>query len=1001
MDSSTTTTPKIYNDEQTRRLYADDASSYEELPQGVAFPKNAHDIAEVVRYAREKHLSITPRGAGTSLAGQATGGGIVLDAGRHMNRILDIQPEHHSAFVQPGVIRDTLNREVARYGLLFGPDTATTNRCMIGGMIGNNSCGLFSIKHQTTREHVLELETILSDGSEAVFKPLSEAELQEKLKLESLEGHIYREIISLVRENREEIVAHYPHPEITRRNTGYALDRLCEMQPFNPDGRPFNLAELLCGSEGTLALTTAAKLDLSPLDPERILVVPHFKSVRRAMEATVEIVKMNPAAVELVDDIILRATKHNIEQRKNRFFLDGEPECILIIQLDGQRMDALADKARDLVRRLQEMNLCYSSPIVTNENEIERVWELRKAGLGLLMGLGSKGRTPTFCEDTAVRVADLPDYVDDFQKILDKHESSCVFYAHASVGELHLRPVINLQKPEGIIKMKAMAGDIADLVRSYRGSLSGEHGDGRTRAPFIEQVLGSEMMPLLRKVKEIWDPHNIFNPGKIVNPAPMEADLRISPSYIPPDVTTHFNWRKEQSFANALELCNGAGVCRKLAASGGTMCPSYMATREEKDSTRGRANLFRQLFSGRQQEAFNSEELRDALDLCISCKGCKSECPANVDMARMKAEFMQGWHEEHGLSLNDRFFGYAATLYPLAARFPRLANWLMRRTAVKNLLEEYLDIDTRRNLPSFANQPFSKWFQRRRQQDTTGNAKLSRSQNQPSSLAEATSIISTTTHTGPGARGKRGKVILLVDIFTNYHEPEIAKAALQFMEAAGYEVVVPDFHELGRPQISKGMLKQAKQVLDHILPRLSGYAKQNLPIVGLEPSEILTLRDEYLDLCDEDQLKDAQDVASHTYTFEEFATEILEKREETLAPDDSRQKVYIHGHCHAKALIGNKDLREILNKVGFEAEMMDTGCCGMAGSFGYEKEHYKVSMDIGEQRLFPALRKASDEALVCAPGFSCRHQIKDGTGRKAYHPAQLLAKALTAHFSFQ
>lgn len=957
----TVASPNIFRDEQTRRLYATDASSYEELPQGVAFPSSAQDIVSTVQWARENNTSITARGAGTSLAGQTTGDGIIMDVGRNMNRILEINIDQHFAHVQPGVIRDSLNHQANKHNLLFGPDTATTNRCMIGGMIGNNSCGIFSIKYKTTREHILEIDAVLSDGSQAVFKPLTEEELKTKFQLDTLEGHIYREIISLVREHRDEIMEHYPHPEIIRRNTGYALDRLCEMQPFNPNGRPFNMAELLCGSEGTLAMTASAKVNLVPQDPQSIVLAPHFTSIRQALEATVEIVKEDPAAVELVDHIILDATKDNIEQRKNRFFLQGDPNSILIVQLDGGNLQELTDKAEKISNKLEKLGLSDTAPIITKNEEIDRVWQLRKAGLGLLMGLGSEGRTPTFCEDTAVRVPDLPDYIDDFQKILDKHNTNCVFYAHASVGELHLRPVINLQKQEGIDEMKMMAGEIAELVRKYRGSLSGEHGDGRTRAPYIEKVLGAEMMPLLKKVKRIWDPDGIFNPGKIVDPEPMEQYLRYSPSYQRPKVDTYFNWRKEESFADAVELCNGAGVCRKLSESGGTMCPSYMATQEEKDSTRGRANLFRQLFSGRQKEAFESEELYNALDLCLSCKACKSECPANVDMARMKAEFMQGWHVEKGISLGERFFAQASKLYPLASVFPKLSNWMLQQPVTKELLHKFLAIDKRRNLPMFANETFNKWFENR---DNSSDRKTN----------------------------DQMSVVLFIDIFTNYHDPEVGKAAVRFLEAQGYRVFIPNFHEVGRPQISKGMLTHAKKILDENLPKLVSFTKQGIPIIGLEPSEILTLRDEYLDLCDDDQLSNAQKVANNSFTFEEFVSQISKNSSDQKSAQ--KQKVYVHGHCHAKALIGNGALCQTLQWAGYEPTILDTGCCGMAGSFGYEKDHYDISMQIGGQRLFPALKSLPDDALICAPGFSCRHQIKDGTSRQALHPAQLLVRFL-------
>jgi len=953
----------IHTDPQTRRLYANDASMYEEVPTGVAFPKTVRDMQELVVRAKRDDFTITARSAGTSLAGQATGNGVIMDVSRHMASILELDAVNRRAHVEPGVIRDTLNRAAKPHKLLFGPDTATTNRCMLGGMIGNNSCGSFSIKHGTTREHILEIEAVLSDGSTAVFRPLTRGELEEKKQLDTLEGHIYRDMLTLIEQNRDRILEAYPHPDIIRRNTGYALDRLCTMQPFDANGRPFNMAELLCGSEGTLAMTASAKVRLVPLDPHRVVAAPHFRTIRKAMEAAVEIVKHGPAAVELVDHIILDATKDNLEQRKNRFFLDGEPHCILIVQFEGNDPAVLEDKAAGVKRKLEEMNLSYSTPVLSDPKGIDRVWELRKAGLGLLMGLGADSRSPTFCEDTAVRVQDLPDYVDDFQKLLDKYETDCVFYAHASVGELHLRPVIDIQKPEGIEKMKAMAEEIAALVKSYNGSLSGEHGDGRARAPYIEKVLGKEMMPLLQQVKESWDPDYRFNPGKIVRPKPIDEDLRFSPSYRKPDLETEFKWRREGGFGAALELCNGAGVCRKLAESGGTMCPSYMATREEKDSTRGRANLFRQLFSGRQREAFKAEELKDALDLCLSCKACKSECPANVDMARMKAEFMQGWHDENGLMFSERFFGEAGRFYPLAARFPKLTNRFLRSQVGKTVLNRLADVHPERNLPAFAVRTFSEWY------------------NESTSHSETDSADST-----------KGRAVLVVDLFTEYHEPEIGKAALQVLEQLGYDVIVPGIRDLGRTRLSKGMVKEAKKRAAEIIPTLHGYAEQEIPIVGLEPSEILTLRDEYPELCDDERLGMAQSVAEHAFQFEEFVNAIGFGEE--LPDAAGSPKVYVHGHCHAKSLAGIDPTLEMLKNAGYRPVDLQTGCCGMAGSFGYEEDHYEVSMEIGELVLFPALRELDEDALVCAPGFSCRHQIRDGTGRRAYHPAELVAKAL-------
>ncbi len=1033
---SNTKSIQIHTDSQTRRLYANDASMYEELPQGVFFPESKSDIRALVQQANEEQFSITARSGGTSLAGQTTGGGVIMDISRFMTDILELNPLDKFARIQPGVIRDILNREAEAHDLQFGPDTATTNRCMLGGMIGNNSCGSFSIKHKTTREHILEIEALLSDGSSATFKPLNPEELEQKKGLDNLEGHIYRGMLSLIEKHRSEITQAYPHSEIIRRNTGYALDKLCSMQPFNTDGRPFNLAELLCGSEGTLAMTASAKVQLVPKDKHRLVMTPHFDSIHAAMEATVEAVKHRPAAVELVDDIILDATKDNIEQRKNRFFLQREPKCILIIQFEGNNAEELTQKANALKKKLSDKSFTDTAPLITTEEKMDRVWALRKAGLGLLMGLGSDQRTPSFCEDTAVRVQDLPEYVEAFQKLLDKYDTGCVFYAHASVGELHLRPVIDISKPEGRQKMKAMAEDIADLVHRFNGSLSGEHGDGRARAPYIEKVLGPEMMPLLQKVKEIWDPNYIFNPGKIIRSKPIDENLRVSSfSLSNLDIDTHFKWRKEGNFAEVLDLCNGAGVCRKLAESGGIMCPSYMATKNEKDSTRGRANLFRQLFAGKGPEAFEANELKDALDLCLSCKACKSECPANVDMARMKAEFMQGWHDANGITPGERFFGQAASLYPLASLFPSLSNWVMQTPVGKELLFQTLGISRKRTLPHFAPQTFRDWFENRtaspdrrgRGQMNTRDANDNRRTANPAARRKTGDQIRRRSSYGPTTTGIHGQVsqespsstrptskpdggqtgeliaepkarrtvAVLIDPFTNYHEPEVGKAAVKVLEALEYNVVLAPVTETGRPQLSKGMVKQAKELAHSNIPELYNFASRDIPIVGFEPSEILTLRDEYLDLCENNMLPKAQAIAENSFQFEEFFVRALSNHPDKKTLFNGRKKtVHLHGHCHAKALVGNRPTLDALSLTGYEPVVMKTGCCGMAGSFGYESEHYDVSMDIGELVLFPAVRKMSNDALVCAPGFSCRHQIADGTGARSYHPARLIARAL-------
>ena len=981
----------FFSDTLTRQLYSSDASLYQELPTAVTFPKNQDDFREIVARARQDNLPITMRAAGTSLAGQTTGDGIIADISRYMHHIIGIDPEKRTARVQPGVIRDQLNRAAGEHGLLFGPDTSTTDRCMLGGMIANNSCGSYSIKYGTTREHVLELDVVLSDGSSATFKPLSETELQEKMQLQTLEGRIYREMHQLLTDNCELILENFPHPDVKRRNTGYALDRLCEMHPITPGGRPFNLCELLSGSEGTLAMISEAVVRLEPVEKHKLLLIPQFASLQEALRSTVDAVAFEPAAVELIDNFILDATKGNIEQRRNRFFLEGEPMALLIIEFQGDDMDELRARAHRLKEKLIAEKKGYAHSLMEKPEEMTRVWNLRKAGLGLLMGHLADSNSPEFVDDTAVRVEDLPDYIAEFQQILEKYGTQSVYYAHASVGELHLRPILDVKTQEGIDKMKAIADDVAALVKKYRGSLSGEHGDGRLRSHLIEKMVGPDVMRLLRKVKQIWDPDHIFNRGKIIDPDPMDTDLRYSPAYQEIEVDTVFKWRTEKGFGPAVELCNGAGVCRKKAESGGTMCPSYMATLDEKDSTRGRANVFRQVFSGKQQNGFTSEEIKEALSLCLSCKACKSECPANVDMAKLKAEFTHGWHREKGIPLASRFFGNAALVYPLAGLFAPIVNFLNGLGPVKGVYQQLLNIHPDRKLPDFALQTFMRWYRKHGEQTNrlphgtirpTGGGKNG---SQKGLTGKAGSV--GTAHANPA---EKTKVALIVDWFTDYHEPSVAKAALNVLRAIGCEVKVIGPLESGRTQISRGILDTARKIAVRNIRDLKPLVDADYRLVGLEPSEILTFRDEYPDLCDEEQLDDARKVAAASFLFEEF---LANETDPDLFGDvfsGADKRVYVHGHCYTKALVGTSPVLESLRRARYEPVELRTGCCGMAGSFGYEEKNYDVSMKIGELALFPQIRELKEDDIICSHGFSCRHQISDGTSREGRHTAEII-----------
>jgi len=953
-------TPDIKRDTFSRRLYANDASMYEEMPTGVHFPKSVEDIQRLVRWCAENNTSITARAAGTSLAGQTTGGGIVMDTSLHMNQIVSINPEKYEAVVQPGVIRDTINRESAKFNLQFGPDTSTTNRCMLGGMIGNNSAGSFSLKHRTTREHTKSIRAVLSDGSKATFEPISNSDLERKKNLTTLEGHIYREMLKLLEKNKNTIRESYPHPDIIRRNTGYALDRLCEMEPFTPGGRPFNLTELLCGSEGTLALTVDATINLVAVPKNKILLVAQYSTLNESMLATVDAVTFGPAAVELIDDIIIEATKLNIEQSRNRFFIVGQPKAVLMIQFEGNDVDTLQNQALELITHLNAKGLGYDYKILIDADEMNRVWELRKAGLGLLMGTWAESRTPEFIEDTSVRVEDLPKYIEEFEALMTSYGTHSVYYAHASVGELHLRPELNLTTRDGLEKMKSMAIDVAKLVKKYRGSLSGEHGDGRVRAPYIRYVLGDEMMPILAEVKNIWDPKGLLNPGKIVDAKPMDSDLRFYPEEKLPPFDTVFNYRTEGNFMALVDKCNGAGVCRKLAESGGTMCPSYMATREEQDSTRGRANLFRQIFRGERIDAFSSPDLKKGLDLCLSCKACKSECPANVDMAKLKAEFTQGWHEKNGATLSEHFFARSELVFPLASAFSGIVNYMNRKPVTKEIFKTLFKIHPERNLPEFAAVTFEKWFQNRTNKNETGPP-----------------------------------VLILVDLFMNYNEPNIGIAMVTVLEKLGYRVIITKPTQSGRTHLSKGFVKDAKKITTKNIRLLSPYTHKGIPIIGQEPSEILTLRDEYLDLCDESDLNDAKSIAGSTFMFEEFILQHLNHYPEHVDYFVAGKKeVHVHGHCHAKALVGMKPILDLFKTLNIDSVNLNSGCCGMAGSFGYEEDHYDVSLRIGEATLFPKIRAMDENAEICAHGFSCRHQISDVVKRKSHHTAVILADHL-------
>lgn len=938
-----------------RRLYSQDASIYQERPLGVAYPRHAADCVHLVRCAADQGLSLIPRAGGTSLAGQCVGPGLVVDVSRYMNKIISIDPDAQTALVEPGVIQDDLNDAVAAQGLMFAPDTSTSRQANIGGMMGNNSCGAYSVLYGTTREHVLSADVVLSDGSQALFTALDEEELDAACREPSLAGRIHKHMHQLVQEHRETILHAYPRPEVIRRNTGYPLDLLAHSASVEAGGDPWNLARFICGTEGTLCLITRALVQLTPTPQARLLMCVHFDSVDDACRATVKTMAFDPAAVELMDGVLLEATHNNREQEANRFWVEGTPGAVLAIEFRGEQSEALQERADALKSTLMEQGLGTAFPII-DQKDIARVWALRKAGLGILTGIPGDRKPATAIEDAAVPVAELPAFVNDIEALCRAHGCECVYYGHASVGLLHFRPMLNLKEPADLQRFRGILEGAVDVVKRYGGSLSGEHGDGRLRGPFVERMLGPEAFALLSRVKEVFDPRNLFNSGKIINAPPPDSGLRITTGQPTPEIETIFDWSRQKGYVRAAEACNGAGFCRQSSGRG-TMCPTYMATGNEALSTRGRANVLRQVLNEEPDTAWGHADVQNMLDTCLSCKGCATECPSSVDMARLKAEWLQHHHDQCTPPLRSRLMGHYAFFARLARVAPGPAGWCINLPIVKRLL----GVAPQRTIPAYAQQTFSSWFRR---------------------------------HNPLPAAGSRGEVVLFNDEFTNFTDPHTGIAAVRVLEAAGYRVLMPAHLESGRTQLSKGFLRGARRVLERTVDLLYPFAEKGIYIVGVEPSALLGLRDEAPDLVRGQLIPKAKAVAQHALCFEEFITRQVPGSvwEDVLKPLP-RKQILLHGHCHQKALSGLSPTVEAMQLVP-EADVivLDSGCCGMAGSFGYEREHYELSMQIGELVLFPAVRQHPD-ALICAAGTSCRHQIMDGTQRQALHPAEILTMA--------
>jgi FAD/FMN-containing dehydrogenase/Fe-S oxidoreductase len=963
---------ELYFDDLMKTLYATDASVYRMLPLAVALPKNSKDIIALINFAKHYNTSLIPRTAGTSLAGQCVGEGIVVDVSKYFNKILNISEKEQTVTVQPGVVRDELNRYLRPFGLFFGPNTSTSNRCMIGGMVGNNSSGSTSIKYGVTRDKVLELQTILSDGSCVVFKDLTSEEFDQKQTLNTLEGDIYRTVKFELssREVQKQIESNFPKPEIHRRNTGYAIDELIKTEVFSDSyvgitekKKPFNFCKLLSGSEGTLAFTTQITLKLDVLPPvNSVMVAAHFDAIDKCMDAVTIVMKHNLFACEMMDKIILDLTKHNKTQQENRKFIKGDPKAVLICELREDALKTLDEKSQELVNALENSGLSYANPLLKGD-DVDKANELRKAGLGLLGNMIGDEKAAACIEDTAVALDDLSSYIKDFSKLMETYNQKPVYYAHAGAGELHLRPILNLKKKKDVELFRSITTDVAHLVKRYQGSMSGEHGDGIVRAEFIPLMIGDENYNILKRIKSVFDPQNIFNPGKIVNAYPMDKSLRYEINRIEPEIETFLDFSSSKGILREAEKCNGSGDCRKLPEFGGTMCPSYRATRNEKDTTRARANALREFLTHSEKpNKFNQKELKDVFDLCLSCKACASECPSSVDVASLKAEFQYQYQRANGVSLRTKLFAYNNQLNGLGSLFPRVTNFVFSNKWTSFLLKKMAGVALERSLPLISNKSLSNVIQVSKNKiDTIKYIK---------------------------------EIYLFNDEFTNHLDTSIGIDAIDLLKALNYKVTLVEHSESGRSFLSKGLLEQAKEFANKNVSIFKDLVSESTPLIGIEPSAILTFKDEYLRLVDDKT--SAEKIAKHTYLIEEFIQNEIELGHIKSAQFTSEEKtIKFHGHCHQKALLNQSSSFTVLNlPKNYKVTIIPSGCCGMAGSFGYEKEHYDVSMRIGEQTLFPAVRKANDDVLISANGTSCRHQIKDGTQREALHPITILRRSL-------
>lgn len=950
----------IRSDRFSRVLYSTDASIYQVTPFAIVLPRNAEQLHATVELAAKHNVPLLPRAAGSSLAGQTVNEAVVIDFTRYMNDVVEVNAEQRWVRVQPGVVLDPLNAHLRPYGLQFGPDPASSNRAAMGGIVANNSTGSHSIMYGMTADHVLETKVLLSDGSRADFTPVENGTLQARTKLPGLEGDIYRSIAELTDNERNREVIRTGTPKHWRRCGGYNLDRFAvEGIPFRSDvDSRFNLSHLVCGSEGTLAVMEEIKLALVPVPQRTALAVVHFGGIYEALSAVPTILEVDPSAVELLDHVGITLCR-DVPQfgRLLRTFVEGDPNCVLITEFYGEDEAELRHNIDRLKSHLKQQGVPFTAVVEALSPELQsNIWTVRKAGLGLMMSIRGDHKPIPFIEDSAVPVEHLADYVTKVEQFCNDLGNQVAYYAHASAGCIHIRPMMNTKDAQEVARLPEISSFAIELLHGYDGVWSSEHGDGRARSWLNERFFGPDLYGLYRQVKQAFDPRNLLNPGNVVDAAPMTENLRFGADYHVPTAPEHVDFSSDQGFSRAIEMCNGAGICRKT--TGGTMCPSYMVTREEEHSTRGRANLLRAALSGSlPHEDLTDRRMYEAMDLCIECKACKSECPSSVDMTKIKFEFLSRYYDKNRVPLRTRMMA----AMPRMARWSSgwlapLANTILSTGWVRALMQRWLGISSQRQLPQFAEVSFTTWFERREQK--------------PASTRQ---------------------VVLFNDTWNTYNYPQVSIAATELLEAAGFEVILPGHRCCGRPMISKGLVEQARAAVRDCVEKLSPYAEQGIPIVGLEPSCLLTLRDEIKSLLPNDPRTDA--IAANSYTFEEFIAQQVEADSLGLNFPEQVPDILLHGHCHQKALVGTGPSKQTLGLACDAIAEVDSGCCGMAGSFGYEAEHYDISLAMGQRRLLPAVEAAAEDTTIVAAGVSCRQQIKHGTGRQALHPAEVLHRA--------